>query len=167
MIGQTILRKVVGADLLGAIAAADHAAPLVANAVGLLLLLDVEQAATQHLHGFGAVLQLAALVLAFDDHTGRQMRDLHGAVRGVHALTAGTAGSRDVDLQVLLVDGDVDLFGLRQDRHRRGGGVDATLRFRGGHALHAVHAALVLEAGEHALTGHQRDHFFDAAGGSV
>ena len=50
---------------------------------------------------------------------------------------------------------DVDLLGLRQHRHGDGRGVDAPLRLGRRHALHAVHAALVLEASEDALARDQ------------
>ena len=58
---------------------------------------------------------------------------------------------------------DLDVLGLGQHRdgHRRG--VDAALRLGRRHALHAVHAALELEAAEGALALHERDHFLEAA----
>ena len=55
-------------------------------------------------------------------------------------------------LQVVRVD--LDLFGLvdlGEDQHAGGRGVDAALRLGRRHALHAVHAALVLEVRPHAL----------------
>ena len=51
------------------------------------------------------------------------------------------------------VDLDVDLLGLGRDEHTGGGGVDAALGLGRGHALHAVHAALVLQPRPHALSG--------------
>src|SRR5690606_19867338 len=61
---------------------------------------------------------------------------------------AGPGGAEGVDPQV----GRVDLDGLavrfhRDDRHRRGRGVDATLRFGFRHALHAVGARFELQPG--------------------
>src|SRR5207342_2157401 len=99
---DAILREIIGPNLVRAIARFHHAAPLVADGIILLLALDIEQPAAQDLERFGAVLELAPLVLTFDDHAGRQMRDLHGAVRRVHALTAGAPGGRDVEAQVFL-----------------------------------------------------------------
>src|SRR5688572_27199956 len=112
VVGDAVLREVVGADLLRAFAGADHAAALVADRVVLLLLLEVEQAALEHLEGARLVLDLAALVLALDDHAGGQVGDLHGAVGGVHGLPAGAAGGRDVETQVFVVDGDFDVVGF-------------------------------------------------------
>ena len=59
----------------------------------------------------------------------------------------GPGRAVDVDLQVVLVDLDVDLLGLRQHGDRRRRGVDAALRLGLGHALDAVRAALELEHG--------------------
>ncbi len=46
MVGDPALREVVGADLLRAVAAADHLAPLLALLVDRLLLLDLVAGAT-------------------------------------------------------------------------------------------------------------------------
>ena len=99
VIGDAVLRVVVGADLLRALARADHAAALGADGGVLLLALDVEQAAAQDLHRLRLVLELRALVLALDDHARRHVHDLDGAVRRVDALPAGAARCRDVDLR--------------------------------------------------------------------
>ena len=97
------------------------------------------------------VLQLALLVLAGDDDAGRQVGDADRGVGGVDALAAGAGGAVDVDAQVVGVDLDLDLLGLGVDEHAGGAGVDAALRLGDGHPLHAVHAALVLQPGPHAL----------------
>ena len=76
---------------------------------------------------------------------GRLVRDPHGGVGRVDRLPARPGRAVDVDLQVGLVDVDVDVLGLRQHRHRRRRGVDAPLRLRLRHALHAVRPALELE----------------------
>ena len=62
---------------------------------------------------------------------------------------------------------ELDFVGLGQHGHGRGRGVDAALRFGRRHALHAVHAALVLQAREHAVARDEQDGFFDAAGRRV
>ncbi len=69
----------------------------------------------------------------------------------------------DVDAKVIGIDVDLHRFGFRQhgDGHRRG--VDPTLRLRNGNALHAVHAALVLEATVHAVAADARDPLLDSA----
>ena len=65
----------------------------------------------------------------------------------------GPGRAEDVDAQVVRVDLDVDLLGLRQHEHAGGGGVDAALRLGGRHPLHAVHAALELQPRPDALVG--------------
>ena len=89
---------------------------------------------------------LALLVLDVDHQAGRQVRHAYRGVGGVHALPAGPGRPFDVDAQVLVRQSDLDLLRLRQDGNRGGGGVDATRGLGDRHALHAVHAALVLQA---------------------
>src|SRR5690606_2526871 len=85
VIGQAVLREVVGTDLLGAITGLDHRAAFVANRVRLFALFQLEQAASQNLQTLGLVLDLTALVLAANAHAGGQVSDLYGAVGGVDA----------------------------------------------------------------------------------
>ena len=118
-----------------------------------LLLRRGEQPGAQDTHRLLLVLELALLVLAGGDDSGRQVRDAHGGVGGVDGLAAGPGGAVDVDPQVVRVDLDVDLLGLGRDEDTGGGGVDAALRLGGGHPLHAVHPALVLQPGPDALAG--------------
>src|SRR3712207_2469825 len=59
--------------------------------------------------------------------------------------------SADVDLEVVGVDVDLDVLGLREDRDGGRRRVDAALRLRLGHPLHAVRAALELEHAERAI----------------
>ena len=64
----------------------------------------------------------------------------------------GPRRAEHVDLQVVRVDLDlVGLVDLGEDEHAGRRGVDAALRLGRRHALHAVHAALVLEVRPHAL----------------
>ena len=91
------------------------------------------------------------------------MHDLHGGVGGVHALSAGSAGAADLDAQVLGFDFDIHLLGFGKNGNCGGGGVDAALRLGGGHALHAVHAALVAEAAENGCAGDTENDLTQAA----
>jgi hypothetical protein len=75
------------------------------------------------------VLVLRAVVLAFDDDAGRQMRHAHRRVGLVHVLTAGAGSAIRVDLQLRGVQHDVGhLVRFGQHGHRARGGMDATLR---------------------------------------
>ena len=58
---------------------------------------------------------------------------------------------------------DVDFVGFGQHGDGRGRGVDASARLGGGHALHAVHAALVFQLAVDALAFDVDDDFLDAA----
>ena len=95
------------------------------------------------------------------------MRDADGGVRRVDALPAGAARAERVDAQIFLVDLDVDLFSLGQDRHRRRRRVDASARFRGRDALHTVDAALVLQLAVHPAALDRRDAFLEPADAGV
>ena len=112
---------------------------------------------------FCAVLDLRLLVLLRDHEAGRQVGDADRRVGGVDALPAGAARAERVDAQILRLDLDVDLLGLGQHRHRRRRRVDAAARLGRRHALHAMHAALVLQEAVDALALDRRDHFLDAA----
>src|SRR2546421_6839897 len=117
VIGDAILRKVVGPDFGRAIARAHLRASL--PGAGGFLFGDhlVEQARAQHLERLDLVLQLALLVLALDHEVRGQVRDAHGAVGRVDALTAWSLGAEHVDPEVLLLDLDVDLLGLGEHGH--------------------------------------------------
>ena len=145
VVGDPALREVVGADLLGALAGPDLRAALGRD---LRLLVGdrlLEQARAQHPHRLVAVLQLRLLVLHRDHDPARLVGDPDRRVGRVDRLPARPRGAVDVDLQVVGVDGDVDLLGLREHGDGRGRGVDPPLRLGLRHPLDAVGAALVLE----------------------
>ena len=142
VVGDAALRIVVGADLLGALAAADLRPPL-RGELGLPPLpLQLEEPRPQHAHRLRLVLQLRLLVLHRDDDPGREVGDPHGGVGRVHALAARSGRAVHVDLQVVRVDLDLDLLGLGHRRHGRRGGVDAPLGLGLGDALDAMRARL-------------------------
>src|SRR5712692_8469401 len=100
VVGDAVLREVVGADPLGPVHGPDLAAPF-----GLRLGLRVglrlgEQPRAQDAQRLLLVLQLAFLVLAGHDDPGGQMGDPHGRVGGVHALAAGPGRPENVHAQV-------------------------------------------------------------------
>ena len=78
-------------------------------------------------------------------------------------LTARTRRAVDIDLQILVLDLHVHFVRLGQHCHRRRAGVDAPAAFGHRHALHAVDAAFELQPGKHAIAGHLRDDFLEAA----
>ena len=94
MIGDAVLREVVGADLLAAVAGAHHAAALGAERRLLLFELHLIEPRTQHALGLGAVLDLRFFVLAGDHQAGGQVGEAHRRVSGVHRLAARARRSR-------------------------------------------------------------------------
>ena len=94
----------------------------------------------------------------------RQMRDPDRRVRLVDVLAARARRAVGVDLQVRLVDLDLaDVLGLGEHRDGAGRRVDASLRFRLRHALHAMHAGLELELRVRAFARDARDDLAVAA----
>ena len=92
------------------------------------------------------------------------MGDADGRVGRVDALPAVSASAEDVDAELFLGDVDVVvLVDFGKDQDRRGGGVDAPLRLRGGDALHAVGAALEAQGPVDALAGDGGDDLLVAA----
>ena len=91
------------------------------------------------------------------------MRDAHGRIGGVHALSAGPARAEDIDAQVLVLDLEIDLLGFGEHRDRGGRRVNAPLRFGGRHALHAMHAALAAHLAERARALDLENCFLHAA----
>ena len=125
--------------------------------------LDFEQAGAQHLHGLLLVFLLRTTVHAADDHAGGLVLDLHSGVGGVHALATRAGGTADVDLKFVRVELDINLLGLGQHGDGDGARVDAPLRFRRGHALHAVDAALEFQFLENVLPLDAEDDLLVAA----
>ena len=60
-------------------------------------------------------------------------------------MSARSGRTEGVPLDFALVDDDIKGFGFRQHGYCGGRGVDAPLCLGGGHTLHAVNAAFVLE----------------------
>src|SRR6185312_12742192 len=154
MVGHPILRKIVRADLGRPVARphlrATHARPL----RFLLRQPLIQQPRAQHLERLELVLQLRLLVLLAHDDSGRDVRDAHGGVGGVHALATRTRGPEHVDADVLVLDRHVDFLRLRQHGHRGRRGVDASRALGDGHALHAMHTRFPAQPAVRALALH-------------
>src|SRR5579872_2707455 len=96
VVGHAALREVVGADALGAIAAADLQAARLRLGALLLLLLGRQQPCLEERERAGAVLVLRALVLALHHDAARQVGDAHRGVGLVDVLAAGARGAKGV-----------------------------------------------------------------------
>src|ERR1039457_689663 len=77
MIGHARLRKVVGANLLAAVATPNHRAAGRLELRVALRLREIVKARAQHAHRLGTILDLRLLVLAGDHEPGREVRDAH------------------------------------------------------------------------------------------
>ena len=163
MVGQPVLGKVVGADSLAAVSGADQAPSLVGAFLVGLLLLGLEQPTSQHPHRLGTVLVLALLVLALDHGIGWQVSDPDGAGGLVDLLPARSAGKEGVHSQVVVVDLDLDVVGLRQYGDGGSGGVDSALSFCGGNPLHTVATTLELQLQKGTLAGNRDRDVLEAA----
>ena len=146
MIGHASLREVVGADAFVAHTRADLRSSLRRNGGVLLLLFRLREPRGKHAQRTRLVFILAALVLTLHDRAGRQVRHADSARGLVDLLPARAGGAERIDLQLGGVEVKLGLFQLRQHRHGAGARVDAALRLRFRHALHAVHAAFKPEA---------------------
>src|SRR5690242_8674595 len=105
VVGDPVLRVVVGPDLLGPISAADHRLPRRAVGLPLLRQLQVVEPRPQHAQRLGLVLVLALLVLDLDDEARGDVGDPYRRVGRVHGLAARARRSFDLDPEVpVLVD---------------------------------------------------------------
>src|SRR5688572_5528868 len=93
VVGDAVLRKVVGPDLLRSISGAHLRAPLARPRGFLLRHHAIEEARAQDLERLDLVLELRFLILALYFEPGRQMGDADRAVGRVDALAAGAAGA--------------------------------------------------------------------------
>ena len=97
MIGHAILREIVGADTLRAVAGADLAFSVGGDGRTLLFHLGFIQPRTQNGQRLVLVFVLAALILTFHDRIGRDMRYADRRRGLVDVLTARTGCAERVD----------------------------------------------------------------------
>src|SRR6202022_1019435 len=118
MVGDAALRKIVGANPLGAIAGADFLAT-VRRARGInALALGVVDPRAQDIHRRRAVLVLGSAVLHADDDAGRNMGDADRRFGLVDVLAAGALRAHGLDPQIIVLDIDVDVLDFGQHRDR-------------------------------------------------
>src|ERR1019366_106905 len=146
MVGEAVLRKIVGADLLRTVARAHHLLAFFRQRVLLLLHFDFVQTRAQNAHAFFAVLDLRLLILTADHRVRRNVRDPDRRISRIHRLPARPRRTKCIDAQILGFDLDVDFFRFRQHRHRDRRRMHSTLLLGRRHALHAMHATLILQA---------------------
>src|SRR5262249_44507085 len=161
MVGDAVLRIVVGTDLLRPFAGPDLRAAR-RRELGLLLpALELVEPCAKDAHCLLAILQLGLLVLHRNDEPSWKVRDADGGIRRVHALAARSGRAHDVDLELVVVDLDLDLFRLGHDRDGGSRGVDAPLRLGLRNALDAMCPTLELEDRERTLSFDGEDRLLD------
>ncbi len=165
MVGDAVLRVVVGADFFAAVAGADLAATQRRFGFLALATLVRGELGAQHVHGARAVLQLRAFLAARHDDAARLVRDADRRLGLVDVLAAGARGFERVDLEVGRADLDLTVvFDFRKHRDGRGRGVNPAGGFGRRDALHAVDARLVLEPAVRFAALDRDDDFLVAAG---
>ena len=100
MIGDAILREVVGANFLFASAGADLTFAIGGILRLLFALFILEQTRAHDGERFLFVLLLTATILAAHDAAGRNVHHLHRRVGCVHTLTTGTAGAANAQTSI-------------------------------------------------------------------
>ena len=104
-----------------------------------------------------------AAILATDDSAGWNVHDLYRGIGCVDALAAWSASAANFDAKVLGLQFEIDLLGFWKHGHRCGGSVNATLRFGGGHALHAMDATLVAQLPKNGFARDFENRFLETA----
>ena len=163
MIGDAVLREVVGADFFGTLARPDLRAAVGIEFGAALLFRDLEEAGAQDGHGAQFVLQLRTLVLADDHHACGFVCEADGSGVLLHVLPARTASLEDFHLHVRFGNVNFHIVHFGQHCDGGGGGVDAPRRFGGRHALDAMHARLVFQFRVSAFAFDLEDDFLVAA----
>ena len=164
MVGHAALREVVSAYTVRAVTTANEAFALRRFFGFAHTALGFCDARHQHLHSLGAVAVLRAVVLALGDRASWNMSNAYCRVGFIHVLTTRAAGAVGVNAQVRWVN--LYSLCLVRFRHHRDGtsaGMNSTLRFSGGYALHTVTARLEAEFAVGLLANEAHDHFFVAA----
>src|SRR3989344_1934407 len=144
MVGHPILREIVGADLLGAVARAYLCLPLCRPRASFALILLLLDAACEQLHRLFFVLRLRALRRAFHVDARRFVDDADGRLDLVDVLPASTSRARGLDLEIGGVYLHLRALVDREDGDRGGRGVNAPGFLRRWHTLDTVYARLVL-----------------------
>src|SRR5213593_2552473 len=97
MVGDSILGKVVGADLLTPISGPHLAATVFGDALLLFLERDVIQSRAEDAQSLRPIFDLRLFVLARDHQVGGQMRDSDCGIGCVYRLAARSRRTKSID----------------------------------------------------------------------
>ena len=163
MIGDTPLRKIIGANAFTAIAAAHLRMTRRGNLLILFFQFQIVQFGFEQMERLLLVLELALLILNGNDNARRDVRHAHGRVRRINALSAMAAGAIHIHAHIVHIEFDIHIFRLRQDRYCRSGGMNASGRFRFRYALNTMYPGLVLQFGIGSFSFHHKGGVLNAA----
>ena len=85
-----------------------------------LLHLHFKKLGAQHVPGHRSIAMLRAVLLAFHDDIGRNVRKAYRRLCLVDVLTAGAAGTHDVGANIIFVDVDLDAVIDHREHHDTG-----------------------------------------------
>ena len=173
VVGDSVLLEVVCSDLVASVDGGDLARSGAALPLLLLAELLLGELSPQNGEGLFFVFVLRALVLDADNDACWEMHDSDGRLGCVDVLAAGSAGTHDVDPELVGLESaegvpsGVVVVHLGQDDDAGGRGVDTALCFCGGDALDTVDAGLVAETVVGAAVVDNEGGLGDAGAGDV
>src|SRR3989338_8519857 len=94
MVGNAVLREIVGADLLGAVATPDLAFALAGILGGFFFFFQLRKFGSQNLESLFPVCQLTSFVGGAHVNAGRLVDETHSSLYFVYILAAFAAGAR-------------------------------------------------------------------------
>ena len=106
VIGDTVLREVIGTNLLAAVARLHLGAAVLTQFFLPLCLLQIPQTRLEDGERLEFVLELRFFVLTGHNQPCWQVRDTYSRVGRVHALTAVTGRTVDIDADIAIFDID-------------------------------------------------------------
>src|SRR5205807_10376893 len=118
VIGYTVLWKVIGTNFLAAVACLHLRVPRLTQLFLSACLFQVPKASFEDGESFELIFELRLLILAGNHQSCRQMRDAHCRVSRVHALSAMTGRTIDINANIPTLDIDLNIvIGLWQYNH--------------------------------------------------
>jgi hypothetical protein len=113
VVGDSVLGKIVGANLFRPLTAAYLHPPFFVYTFGLLSLLHVKQPGPKYCHGLHPIPYLRPFILAGSHYAGGQVRETDCRTYFIHILPAGTSGVEKFHFEIVRTNVELDLFCLR------------------------------------------------------
>src|SRR5437899_9920105 len=110
MIGNTILREIIGANFLAAVTALHLRTSRFTQLFLTAGLFEVPEACFEDGECFELVFELRLLILTGDDQSCWEVGDAYCRVCGVHALSPMTGGAVNIDADISILDVDFNVL---------------------------------------------------------